>query len=113
YIVSVNGDAGHPISLSSNRDVLHRHLFFYWSGVSILIIVADKDDRYLQNRSQIQPLMPIPSTGGAVSKVTKDHLLLFADFECKSDSSRHRDRIGQHTDKGHDVLAHVTHVHVG
>jgi len=59
YIVTIHADARHPIGLGTISDMLDGHLTREWSGVGVLIVVADEDDGQFQHGSEVHGLVEI------------------------------------------------------
>src|SRR5215510_9557724 len=70
-IVAVHSNTRHSVCLSSDGDILYRHLLLNGGGIGVLVIVTDEDNGDLLNRRQIKPLVPVSSAGCTISEVTK------------------------------------------
>src|SRR5262249_4465583 len=88
-VVAVHDFAGHSIGFSTVGYVFNRHLPLQRCRVSVLIVVADKDNRHFEDRSHIDAFVPVAAAGGAVTKETERNSILTAHFEREADSCRH------------------------
>ncbi len=88
------------------------HLLVERGRVGVLIVVADQDQRQLQDGGEVDAFVPIAAAGGAVAEEAERDagvaLVLLGERRARG----HRDRCADGADDGHDLQSQVAHVHV-
>src|SRR5262249_40808857 len=75
-VVAVHNLAGQTICLGTIRNIFDGHLAFQRRGVGVLVVIADEDNRYLPNRSDVDTLVPIAAAGGSIAEKAKGDAVL-------------------------------------